>query len=281
MEILKTPDAELNALEEKVKKTELLRPGEYGKQKNTPARRKKLLQYLHRTHILRLWGRKTDDLREAMAIEELKMRVEANPDINAGNRENACAACIDGHSFAWNTARRHYERASKMLCQTIINFLEEAAEQDLNVSYIYTDEEMGRVFNAQKELDTLSASFADSLSYLISYDYTTRKFGEFWGFEEYSLLPPEHLRLAANLIPARLSLVEERYNARHPKKTLHAANFMKDPALLCREEVLAPLFEKSLALYDTPEDAYYDTANLVRCLNMLYRDSMIEVRAKS
>ena len=263
---------QLKKLEEQMQKTDLLEPGSYGKQKNTAARRRKLLQYLHRVHIIRMSGSgKVDEVREAMAIEELKVRIAAVPDPLVRNHENVCAACLDGHSFAWNAARQYYEKCSKILCQTIINILEDAIEQDKGVSYIYTEEEMGRVFDTQAELKNLARSFANTYSYLCTYDYCTKKFAEFWGFDEYSLLTPEHVRLAINFIPARVALVEEKYNSLHKDRKLRTADCMKNPEILYREDILEPLFQKAYSLYDTPEDAFYDIANMVRYINIMYQ----------
>ena len=266
---------QLKKLAEQVQKTDLLEPGEYGKQKNTAARRRKLLQYLHRVHIIRMAGTaKVDEVREAMAIEELKERISAVPDPAVRNRENVCAACIDGHSFAWNAARQYYEKCSKILCQTIINILENTIEQDLKVSYIYTDEEMGRVFDIEDELKNLAQGFAKTYCYLCTYDFCTKKFAEFWQFDEYSLITPEHIRLAINLIPARVTLVEEKYNSFHKDKPLHAADCTKNPEILYREDLLEPLFQKAYSLYDTPEDAFYDFANMVRYINVMYQKQL-------
>lgn len=266
----------LKKLAEQVEKTDLLEPGEYGKQKNTPARRRKLLQYLHRVHILRMESSsRVDEVREAMAIEELKARIPAVADPAERNHENVCAACLDGHSFAWNVARQFYEKCSKILCQTIITIMEQAAEQDMGVSYIYTDEEMGRVFDAGDELESLARSFANSYSYLCTYDFCTKKFAEFWGFEEYSLLTPEHIRLAVNFIPARVTLVEGKYNSFHKDKPLKAADFMKNPEVLYREDILESLFQRAFAVYDTPEDAFYDIANMVRYINVMYQSKLL------
>lgn len=267
----------LKKLEEQVEKTDLLQPSEYGKQKNTAARRRKLLQYLHRVHIIRMAGSgKVDEVREAMAIEELKVRIAAVPDPLVRNHENVCAACLDGHSFAWNAARQFYEKCSKILCQTIINILEEVIEQEKGISYIYTDEEMGRVFDTQEELKSLAMSFAKTYCYLCTYDFCTKKFAEFWGFEEYSLLTPEHTRLAINFLPDRLKLVEGKYNLYHKDKPLKVTECMKDPQILYREDILEPLFQKAYALYDSPEDAFYDFANLTRYINMLYQRQLHE-----
>lgn len=267
----------LKKLEEQVEKTDLLQPSEYGKQKNTAARRRKLLQYLHRVHIIRMAGSgKVDEVREAMAIEELKVRISAVPDPLVRNHENVCAACLDGHSFAWNAARQFYEKCSKILCQTIINILEEVIEQEKGISYIYTDEEMGRVFDTQEELKSLAMSFAKTYCYLCTYDFCTKKFAEFWGFEEYSLLTPEHTRLAINFLPDRLKLVEGKYNFYHKDKPLKVTECMKDPQILYREDILEPLFQKAYALYDSPEDAFYDFANMTRYINMLYQRQLHE-----
>lgn len=267
----------LKKLEEQVEKTDLLQPSEYGKQKNTAARRRKLLQYLHRVHIIRMAGSgKVDEVREAMAIEELKVRIAAVPDPLVRNHENVCAACLDGHSFAWNAARQFYEKCSKILCQTIINILEEVIEQEKGISYIYTDEEMGRVFDTQEELKSLALSFAKTYCYLCTYDFCTKKFAEFWGFDEYSLLTPEHTRLAINFLPDRLKLVEGKYNFYHKDKPLKVTECMKDPQILYREDILEPLFQKAYALYDSPEDAFYDFANMTRYINILYQRQLHE-----
>lgn len=268
---------QLKKLEEQVQKTDLLEPGDYGKQKNTAARRRKLLQYLHRVHIIRMAGSgKVDEVREAMAIEELKERIAAVPDPKERNRENVCAACLDGHSFAWNAARQFYEKCSKILCQTIVTILEQAIERDMGVSYIYTDEEMGRVFDVDDELKNLAHTFINAYSYLCTYDFCTKKFAEFWEFDEYSLLTPEHVRLAINLIPARVTLVEGKYNSFHKDKPLRAADCMKNPEILYREDILETLFQKAFSLYDTPEDAFYDIANMVRYINIMYQKKLLD-----
>lgn len=118
----------------------------------------------------------------AMAIEELKSCIAAIHDPAFREHENVCASCLDGHSFDWSTARQYYEKCSKILCQTIINILEDVIEQDKVILYIYTDEEMGRAFDTGEELKSLVCSFAKAYLYLCSYDCCTKRFADFWGF---------------------------------------------------------------------------------------------------
>lgn len=262
----------MEAIRQKLSKMNLLPPGEFEKIRNTEGRRKKLLQYLHLSHILRIDGLfPVDEKAESMAGDELKLRIARCTDEDRRESDTLKLSLINEHTHTWYIARHYYEKCSKILCQMMVTIMDYTIRQKIGKSVLYTAEDEKKTEGMEKELEVLSTQFEDGYYYLCAYDYCTGKLAEYVGVNEYSMLIPEHCRISANGLPDKLDTVADAYETIKGSAELLTDKSVLSPEQLYDEAMLETAYSEALKDYDNIEQAMDDYLNMVSSVNFTYR----------
>lgn len=268
----------MKAMLDKMDGMNLAAAGESDRIRNSDSRRKKLLWFIHCIHILRLDGSiSVNDSSEEAAVDELKRKLSRCTDSDTQRRETIMLSVINDHTHTWYIARHYYEKCSKLLCQmmiTVMDFILEA-ETGRNVLYSEADKKAG--VSLDRELELLSKAFRESYYYMCVYDYCTVRLAEFAGIGEYELLMPEHRRITANGLPAKLMKIADAYCTAKGVPDIIKDKAVKEPELLYDEKLLAKVYDREIQKYISTEYAMNNYQNMVSAVDMAYLE---EMRAK-
>lgn len=201
---------ELDKFHRKVRKFEesalLGEMEEYSKGNNTKEIREKYLKLIHYYHILQLMGEneegqyKNADLAYGLVREKI---LKLN-DQDEQNREIRILGLIGYHSAVFDKAEIYYERASKVLCQMMITFMDYILQEKGEDSILYDGKERSSYFSLLDEISSLDDEYESCFYYLSSYDFCTEKMSESLHIPEYGLLVKEHERIIDNGLPKRV-----------------------------------------------------------------------------
>lgn len=268
----------MKAMLDKMDGMNLAAAGESDRIRNSDSRRKKLLWFIHCIHILRLDGSiSVNDSSEEAAVDELKRKLSRCTDSDTQRRETIMLSVINDHTHTWYIARHYYEKCSKLLCQmmiTVMDFILEA-ETGRNVLYSEADKKAG--VSLDRELELLSKAFRESYCYMCVYDYCTVRLAEFAEIGEYELLMPEHRRITANGLPAKLMKIADAYCTAKGVSDIIKDKAVKEPELLYDEKLLAKVYDREIQKYISTEYAMNNYQNMVSAVDMAYLE---EMRAK-
>ena len=265
----------MKAMLEKMDKMTLASVGQSDNIRNTEGRRKRLLRFVHYLHILRLdGGIPVDDRDEIMAVEELKAKISRCPDRETVRKETIRLSVINDHTHTWYIARHYYEKCSKLLCQMMVTIMDFMLEAETGRSVLYSPEEKKSNVSMEKELTLLTKSFKESYYYMCAYDYCTERLAEYEDVEEYELLMPEHRRIVANGLPARLMRIADAYCGLKGEQDIIKDEAVKDPEILYDEKLLAKIYENELKKYIDIDFAMNNYQNMVAAVDYAYMTEM-------
>lgn len=265
----------MKAMLEKMDKMTLAPAGESDGIRNTEARRKKLLWFVHALHILRLdGGIAVNDEHEILAVEELKRKIGRCPDRETVRRESIRLSVINDHTHTWYIARHYYEKCSKLLCQMMVTVMDFMLEAKMGESALYSPEEKRSGISMEKELALLSKAFRESYYYMCAYDYCTGRLAEYADVPEYELLMPEHRRIVANGLPARLMRVAAAYCKLKGVPDIIGDEAVKDPEILYDEKLLAEVYDSEIKKYADLDFAMNNYQNMVAAVDYAYAAQM-------
>lgn len=257
---------------QKLSKINIAEAGESDKIRNTEARRSKLLEYLHLSHILRLDGLfPADEKSERNAAEELKRKISRCADSQLRNMDTLKLSLIGEHTHTWYIARHYYEKCSKILCQMMVSIMDYTIKQKTGNSVLYTAEDEEKTEGIEMELSYLSTQFKEAYYYLCAYDYCTDKLADYVGVKEYKELMPEHCRITANGLPGKLDTVADAYEALKDCGELISDKSVLFPEQLYDESMLTAAYEETLGDYDNTEQAMDDYLSMVSGVSITYR----------
>lgn len=265
----------MKAMLDKMDKMNLAAAGESEKIRNTEGRRKSLLQFIHRLHILRLdGGIAVNDEHEILAVEELKAKISRIPDKERMRSESIKLSVINDHTHTWYIARHYYEKCSKLLCQMMVTVMDFMLEAQTGKSVLYSPKEKKSGVSMDKELSILAKNFRESYYYMCAYDYCTERLAEYADVNEYELLMPEHRRIVANGLPARLCKIAETYGAVKGESNVIKDMAVKDPELLYDEKLLARVYAREMEKYTDIDAAMNNYQNMVSAVDYAYASEM-------
>ncbi len=260
-------------------KMTLAAPKEADRIKNTDARRKKLLHFIHCLHILRLDGSvQVNDRHEMLAVEELKSKLSRCADREKLRNESIGLSIINDHTHTWYIARNYYEKCSKILCQMMVTIMDCMFEAETGNSLLYTPEEKKVHAGMEQELELLSKLFRESYYYMCVYDYFTERLAEYVKMKEYELLIPEHRRIVKNGLPARLQRIAAAYCSLNGNPDILKDEAVKNPEILYNENILAKLYEREVQKYPHIDFAMNNYQNMVAETASVYTSEMEEKR---
>lgn len=260
---------------EKMDKMNLSPAGESDGVRNTEGRRKKLLWFVHCLHILRLdGGISVNDEQEILAVEELKRKISRCSDSETVRKESIRLSVINDHTHTWYIARHYYEKCSKILCQMMVTVMDFMLEVKMGESVLYSPEEKLSGIRMEKELALLSKAFNESYYYMCVYDYCTGKLAEYVDVPEYELLMPEHRRIVANGLPARLMRVADAYCKMMGIPDIIGDAAVKDPEVLYDEKLLAQVYDSEISKYVDLDFAMNNYQNIVAAVDYAYAAQM-------
>ena len=256
-------------------------PDESDKIRNTDSRRKKLLQFVHCLHILRLDGSvAVNDDYEIMAVEELKKKIGRITDREVQRCETIRLAVVNDHTHSWYIARHYYEKCSKLLCQMMVTVMDFMLELQTGSSALYTDGEKKTGVSIESELEALTKNFRESYYYMCAYDYCTERLAEYAGVSEYDILMPEHRRLVANGLPARLMKIAEAYGSLKGAAKIRIDDAVRSPEILYDEKILEKVYKDETAKYKDIDYAMNNYRNMVSAVDYAYAEQMRGKRGK-
>lgn len=262
----------MEAIRQKLSKMNLLPPGEFEKIRNTEGRRKKLLQYLHLSHILRIDGLfPADEKAENMAGEELKQRIARCTDEDRREIDTLKLSLISEHTHSWYIARHYYEKCSKILCQMMVTIMDYTIKKKTGSFVLYTAEDDVKTEGMEKELGVLSTQFEEAYYYLCAYDYCTGRLADYVDVKEYKQLMPEHCRITANGLPDKLDTVADAYNSFRDGVGVIADESVLFPERLYDEPMLEAAYAETLRDYKNTDQAMEDYLNMVSSVSITYR----------
>lgn len=265
----------MKAMLEKMDKMTLAAAGESDAVRNTEGRRKKLLWFVHCLHILRLdGGIPVNDEHEILAVEELKAKISRCADKERLRTETITLSVINDHTHSWYIARHYYEKCSKLLCQMMVTIMDFMLEAETGRSVLYTPEEKKTDVSMEKELAILAKAFRESYYYMCAYDYCTERLAEYAEVEEYCLLMPEHRRIVANGLPARLQRIAVAYCDQKGVPDIIKDEAVKDPEMLYDEKLLAKVYEREIKKYTHIDFAMNNYQNMVSAVDYAYASEM-------
>lgn len=265
----------MKAMLEKMDKMTLATAGESDKIRNTEGRRKNLLWFVHCLHILRLdGGIPVNDEHEMLAVEELKAKISSLADKERQRTDTIKLSVINDHTHSWYIARHYYEKCSKLLCQMMVTIMDFMLEAETGKSVLYTSKEKKNGVSMEKELAILAKNFRESYYYMCAYDYCTGRLAEYVEAEEYSLLMPEHQRIIANGLPAKLQRIAGECCRGIGQSDIIKDKAVRDPSILYDEKLLAQVYDREIKKYTHIDYAMNNYQNMVSAVDRAYASEM-------
>ena len=242
--------------------------------RNTRHARQMLLRLSHYYHLLQSLGDPNADTEKMDRYRVLaKTKIHKAKEYEGRWQEVAEASLIDEHARALGLAEYHYEKATKILCQMTITFMDYLLQERAGISILYKEKDKSDYFNLLDEIASLNKDYVECYCFLSSYDYCTQKIADFTGIDEYRSLVKEHERILINGMPERVTdalqaLQEIAGESNAEYFTGIRRSYTPQPPY--DEDILEEQYRKAITFYGSEVNAMTIFSNLVIKVNEYY-----------
>ena len=242
---------------------------------NTKEHRAELIRTNHLLHISQLMGAEgKETMQKRVLFNMAKEMIVKVKDAEERRRAAVAMNLIDGHVAAWNIVHYYYEKATKVLCQMMVSFMDCIIQETGENSILYDEMDTAGYLDLVDETVVLNVEYIDSYYYLCSYDFCTMKLGDYVGVPEYGKLIKEHERLIENGNPQRVTKILQRLkkicreNERNEVQKLEMA-YIPEPEY--NEEKFERCYRTVIEGYGSETEAMASFPSLVAQVSLLYQ----------
>lgn len=248
---------------------------EFARKSSRKAVRDKIIAMNHYYHILLLMGEPALDKAQMYVYHELAIeKIAKLNDKELQHKELIKLNLLSTHTSAWNIAHFHYEKAIKILCMMMVTLMDYIIQEQGARSILYQNLDTSKYFSLLDEITSLNADYREEYFSICSFDFCTKKLGDYLHIPDYDSIAMEHERVINNGNPQRVSAVIQRLREVGGEKRAEVlADIEKayTPEPLYDEKMFEACYQDLLKQYETEDNAMDDFTGLVSGLTGLYQ----------
>ena len=248
---------------------------EYARKSNRKAVRDKIIAMNHYYHILQLMGAPELDMVQMCVYGELaREKIAGIKDEALRRRELIKLSVLSTHTYAWNIAHFHYERAVKTLCMMMVTLMDYMLREQGGRSVLYQESDVAGYETLLDEITALNDDYRDAFFSICAFDFCTKKLGDYLHVPEYDNMAIEHERIIHNGNPRRVTDIMERLKelaGEKQGKLMKQIEKAYTPEPLYSEKIFASCYREAVEQYETKDEAVDDFNGLVARVNSLYQ----------
>ena len=237
----------------------------------------KLIRLNHYDHLLEMMGVMEENDRSAKVFLQAKAALMGMKDEQYLEKAAVKLNLVEEHTSAWNIVHYHYEKAVKILCMMMVTMMDFIIREQTEISVLCGKSDDSDYFDLLKEMKSLNYVYRREYGLICSFDYCTKKIGQFVDIPEYDDIAREHKRIVINGNPEKVENVIKNGKLLCNKQSAKLFGIIESfyvPEPPYDETLFEECWKEAVSGWDSVEDAFMEFNGLVAKVEEIYFGKM-------